>query len=105
MSSHQNWVEALNISPETLGQWSAQAPSGTPLLVWCLEQGHIPVESYFKWAQATFEVPVLDSSFFTKGFDAAFVTNARNSGNWYPWQYPVDNWEGVTLVACVEVPP
>lgn len=105
MSTHQNWAEALNISPETLATWSAQAPSGTPLLVWCLEQGHIQLETYFTWAQTAYEVPILDTRYFREALDNVFVTQARNHGNWYPWQFPIEKWDDVTLVACVEVPP
>lgn len=104
MSTHQNWVEALNISPENLSSWSAQAPSGTPLLVYCLEQGFIAIDAYFQWAQKQFEVPVLDSRFFLENFDASSLKDASAQGDWHPWQFPVENWDGVTIVACVEVP-
>ena len=105
MSTTRNWAEALNISPETLATWSAQAPSGTPLLVWCLEQEHIQLETYFTWAQTAFEVPILATRYFREALDNVFITQARNEGNWYPWQYPIEKWDNVTLVACVEVPP
>ena len=105
MSTPRNWAEALNINPETLATWSAQAPTGTPLLVWCLEQGHIQLETYFTWAQAEYEVPVLDARYFHDGLDSEFLAQERSHGNWYPWQFPVEKWEDVTVVACVEVPP
>ncbi len=104
MSSQQNWVEALKISPESLSAWSAQAPSGTPLLVYCIEHGHIAIDQYFQWAQAHFEVPVLDSRFFLEAFDESRVADVRAQGDWHPWQFPVEKWDGVVIVACVEVP-
>lgn len=104
MSNQQNWVEALNISPENLSSWSAQAPSGTPLLVYCLEQGFIAIDAYFSWAQRQFEVPVLDSRFFSENYDPANLKEVSIQGDWHPWQFPVEKWDNVTIVACVEVP-
>lgn len=104
MSSKQNWVEALNINPESLTEWSAKAPAGKPLLVYCLEQGLIPLREYFAWASEHFGLPVLDAAYFHKAFDPEFLDKARATGAWNPWCYPVDQWEDVTIVACVEPP-
>ncbi len=104
MSDSQNWAEALNISPENLSLWSANAPDGEPLLVWCLEQGHIEVESYLNWAQTNLELPILDSRFFSEGLDASLLDEAQKSSLWHPWLFPVEKWEEVTIIACVELP-
>lgn len=99
----QSWVEALNINPDSLSEWSAQAPAGMPLLVWCLEQGHVSIENYFSWAQEFFGLPVLDSQFFSQ-LDSALLEESRHAGTWHPWRFPVDKWDNVTIVACVEPP-
>lgn len=104
MSDQKNWVEALNINPEKLKAWSAQAPEGTPLLVWCLVKGHVTVKSYLKWASQHFEMAVLSNEFFQNAFDLASLAEVREEGPWSPWMFPVDNWDNVTLVACVEPP-
>jgi len=104
MSDQQTWVEALNINPESLSEWSSQAPEGTPLLVYCLEQGHVPLEDYLQWAKEQFGIPVLHANYFQQAFDPTFLENARQQGDWHPWCYPVEQWDGVTLVACVEPP-
>lgn len=101
MSSARTWVEALNISPENLSRWSSEAPPGKPLVVWCLEQGHIEAEPYFAWAKEFFQIPVLDSAFFPR-LDAHLVQSAKAEGTWHPWRFPVDKWDDVTIVACVE---
>jgi hypothetical protein len=103
MTPASSWVEALNISPENLSQWSSQAPDGKPLLVWCLEQGHVQLEDYFAWAQEFFKLPVLDSSFLPQ-VDAQLIEQAKTDGDWHPWRFPIEKWDDVTIVACVEPP-
>lgn len=102
MSYIQSWAEALNIKPEKLSAWSAQAPAGMPLLVWCLEKGHVPTADYLEWASQTYGLPILKSEFFSQAFDFHSLTESRNT--WDPWCFPVDHWDDVTIVACVEPP-
>ena len=66
MSYSQSWVEALKIKPEKLSVWSAQAPAGIPLLVFCLDKGHINAGEYFAWASKTYGLPILRNDFFKK---------------------------------------
>lgn len=104
MSNEQTWVEALNISPEMLADWSAQAEEGVPLLVWCLEHGHVPAGKYFEWAKEHFQIPHLRSDFFEHGFDTQLLNSIRQSETWSAWCYPISQWDDVTVVACVEPP-
>lgn len=104
MSAPQTWVEALNISPESLAEWSAQAPSGKPLLVYCLEQGLIDAQEYLQWASQHFAMPILQANYFQTGFDSSFLETARSDSAWTSWCFPIDAWEGLTYVACVEPP-
>lgn len=105
MDIQQTWVEALNINPEKLTEWSQSAPPDKPLLVWCLEQGFVSVPEYLQWASDTFHTPILSSAFFADGgFDRRFFAEARRQETWSPWCFPVNQWDGVTYVACVEPP-
>lgn len=102
MSYSQSWVEALKIKPEKLSVWSTQAPAGIPLLVFCLEKGHINASEYFAWASKAYGLPILRNDFFKKAFETGSLAESRNT--WDPWCYPVETWEDVTIVACVEPP-
>ncbi|MGZ3721683.1 MAG: hypothetical protein ACXVA9_02050 [Bdellovibrionales bacterium] len=104
MSSDQTWVEALKISPESLSEWSTQVPANTPLLVWCLANGHVNVEEYLEWACDHFGIPVLNSAFFHQSFDRESLTPVREVSSWSAWCFPVGQWDDVTTVACVEPP-
>src|SRR5262249_38298667 len=88
-----------------LNEWSSQAPPGKPLLVWCLEEGHVSAGEYLMWASERYGLPVLSSAFFESGgLNPPFVHSHRNTGGWSAWCFPVDEWEGLTYVACVEPP-
>jgi len=104
MSDSQTWVEALNINPELLAEWSSQAPAGKPILVFCIEQGLVDYGEYMRWAQSRFELPILQANFFLGSFDSKHLESAKNSGDWHPWIFPVENWENITYIACVEPP-
>ena len=104
MSDQQTWVEALNISPESLSEWSSQVPTGKPLLVHCLEHGHVDCDAYLAWARENFGLAVLDPNFFQAEFDPSALALAKQNSSWSPWFFPVAQWEGFTYVACCEPP-
>lgn len=108
MLKAQNWVEALKIDPEKLNEWSALAPDGVPLLVWCLQEGHVSAADYLRWACDHFELPVVRSEYFLDAFNAEGAAELHRGVNtsvdWSPWFFPVEKWENVTYVACVEPP-
>ena len=105
MERPQTWAEALNINAEMLSEWSLKAPSDIPVLVWCLENGHVSIEDYLAWACEHYGLPILNTAFFTQSFDRdSLNAEVRGSEYWSPWCFPVGQWEDVTLVACVEPP-
>lgn len=104
MSDSQTWVEALNINPELLAEWSSQAPAGKPILVFCIEQGLVDYGDYMRWAQSRYELPILQANFFLGSFDPDHLEKAKLTGDWHPWIFPVESWENITYIACVEPP-
>jgi hypothetical protein len=99
-----SWVEALKISPEKLEAWSNEATPGVPLLVWCLQAGKISSEEYLHWAAQYFNLPVVHERYFKEAFDAQYLESERTKGGWTAWCFPVEQWDDVTIVACVEPP-
>lgn len=104
MSDQQTWVEALNIKPELLTEWSSQAPAGKPILVYCIEEGLVDYGEYMRWAQQRYGLAVLQPNYFQATFDPSQLEQAKLTGAWQAWIFPVENWDGVTFVACVEPP-
>ena len=99
-----SWVEALKISPEKLEAWSNEAAPGVPLLVWCLQTGKISSEEYLLWASQHFSLPVVHERYFKEAFDSQYVESERIKGAWTAWCFPVEQWDDLTIVACVEPP-
>ncbi len=105
MTNSRNWVEGLKISPEKLNEWSALAPDDLPLLIWCLKEGHIPVDKYLRWAQENYALPVVNSEFFETAFNAEESRTLLSSdGEWTAWRFPLAQWDDVLLIGCVEPP-
>ncbi len=104
MSNTQNWVEALNINPENLTQWSAEAPEGKPLLVHCLEAGYVSASEYFQWACEHFGLAILDAAYFDQSYDRSLLDLQKDHEVWEPWFFPVAYWDNTIFVACVEPP-
>ena len=104
MDHSQTWAEALNIKPEALSRWSADAPAGQPVLVYCLEKGFVDWSTYLAWASDAFGLATLDTRYFTDACDVELVRGARELESYSPWFFPVGRWDDVTYVACVEAP-
>lgn len=108
MLNAQNWAEALNISSEKLSEWGALAPEGVPLLVWAMQEGHISSSEYLMWAVDHFQIPVIRPDYFESAFstETALKLHKETSApvEWTPWFFPVEQWDGITLIACVEPP-
>ncbi len=106
MEQSQTWAEALKINPKKLNEWSALAPDGVPVLLYVLQEGHITVARYLEWASARFNLPVLNENYFDSTFDSDGARNMQFAlgHEWKPWMFPVEQWDGVVIVACMEPP-
>lgn len=106
MADTYKWAEALNINAKKVNEWSVLAPDGVPLIVWLLQEGHVPADAYLRWASEHYEMPVLNPAYFSEAFDPKAARNiqADVQDEWRPWHFPVEQWDGLTLVTCVEPP-
>jgi hypothetical protein len=104
MSNSETWAQALKIEPAQLAQWTSLAPDGVPLVVWLMEQGHIQSQEYLAWASLHYGLPIVQEEFFNQAFNEETLTSHINEGIWSPWQFPIEQWDGITIVACVEPP-
>ncbi|MGE4133084.1 MAG: hypothetical protein AB7F86_15690 [Bdellovibrionales bacterium] len=106
MQKNYPWATALQIKPDQLDSWSADAPPDWPLLVFCLLEGHIEPEAYLNWARDYYELPVLNRDYFVESFDleAGKLWIQGQESHWRSWNFPVEKWEDVTIIGCVEPP-
>lgn len=68
-------------------------------MYWVLDQGLVNQQQYLEWARDHFGIPVLQDEYFDTKPPLPQV-----SGPWSPWLLPVNEWDGVLFVACVEPP-
>jgi len=104
--SHGKWTERFGISssdlvglPENLTETPA-----VEALRWCLMNGKISEAEYLEWAMQTYEMPAVTGDFFTAPSDPRFWESARDLHPWNPGFFPLAEWEGVFLIACLEPP-
>lgn len=105
-SSQGKWTERFGISsndliglPENLA-----AHPDVEALRWCLMNGKISEAEYLEWAMQNFEMPAVTGDFFTAPSDPRFWEAVKELHPWNPGFFPLAEWEGVYLIACLEPP-
>ena len=71
---------------------------------WCLQSGRIPLPKYFDWARNYYGLAQLDKKYFTGAANMALWQQIHTVANWSPWMLPLEQWEGVVFIGCVEPP-
>jgi hypothetical protein len=74
-------------------------------LAYCLLENLIPSREYLEWAKETHQLPVLTDEFFiAHAASSKFFQTYKSLHPWNSACLPVAEWDGVLLVACLEVP-
>ena len=100
MSAQGKWIEQFGFS----GAANAPKAATSEALFSVLAQGQLLESDYFPWAQTTFELPFVSSEFFAVPVDPVFWDRVKDVHAWAPHLYPIAEWDGVLLIACVEPP-
>jgi hypothetical protein len=105
----KDWRKRFARSGAELVSWQAECPEGESLLRWCLLNGKISESEYLEWASEIYQLPVILSDFFSEPENQtagrALWEKSQTAFPWSPGFFPVGEWQGVLLVACVEPPP
>jgi hypothetical protein len=102
MAQFDKWRERFGISDKDLS--NASASSGVDALRWCLMNGKIAEPEYIEWAMKNFELPSVSGDFFTAPSDQAFWKRVKGVHAWSPSFFPLADWDGILLIACLEPP-
>lgn len=102
MSVKADWVEQFRVSPENLDKWRAEVGPRADLLRWCLLNGKITESDYLQWACEHYEMPVVEAQYFSLPPDTDFWEKVRTSGPWTESLFPLQEWQGTWLIACIE---
>ncbi len=100
-----NWIKQFGISEADLAHLGIESPRTNPeSLRFCLMNGKISEAEYLEWAMRSFELPAVSGDFFTAPTDPVFWARAKSL---YPWSasfFPLAEWQGLYLIACLEPP-
>ncbi len=97
------WQTAFNKDLSELQKWFDSEPQERSLLYWALKKKEISELEYLKWAQSTYNLPILSSLFFVESADPE-VIKKHDYYNWSEECLPVYEWDGVLFVACISPP-
>ncbi len=104
MRALKPWVEALNLNPNQVAQWALDVPKHESVTFWCLDRGLVRSQDYFEWAKNFYQLPFLDSEYFQKPANRDLWLKIQTVANWNPELLPLEEWDGVVFVGCVEPP-
>lgn len=105
MRANIPWAEPLQISLKAIEEWKAIAPKSASLTFWCLETGRISIDSYMEWARNYYELIEVTPEYFELTLNQRFWKQIKTVANWSPALLPLEQWDGVLFVGCVEPDP
>lgn len=73
-------------------------------LAFALAEGRVQEDEYLAWASRQLHLPVLESRFFTEQQPDASLLQRRPDPSWSALCFPVREWDGVLMIACLEKP-
>lgn len=104
MATTPLWAKALQIPKALLDEWLTIAPIEESFTFWCLFTGRIDINAYFNWAKEQYGLAYLETGYFKQEPNRALWSQIHSVANWSPWMLPIEQWDGVVFVACVEPP-
>lgn len=104
MRSSKPWVQALNIDPHKVKAWALEVPRHESVTFWCLERGHLRSKEYFDWAREHFGLAQVDDEYFKTPANRELWYKIQSVANWSAELLPLEEWDGIVFVACVEPP-
>ena len=102
MDQKKPWIEPLKISSEEFQSWSTLKGGEDSVTFWALEKGHLKKDSYFDWARNFYGLSVASDAYFDQPKDQDFWSSIRSVANWSHEMLPLEQWDGVIFVGCVE---
>lgn len=104
MNRSKPWVKALDVSPHEFDEWTTQVEPQASVTFWALDKGKIKAQDYLLWAREHYQLPVLKDSYFKDYCNQTLWQQIQTVANWSPEMLPIEQWDGVVYVACVEPP-
>lgn len=104
MKALKAWVDALKINHVEFQSWCNEVPSSESITFWCLRKHKIQSDEYLQWAKSHFGLAALTEQYFEQTPNVEFWNQIHTVANWSPSLLPLNEWDGVVFVGCVEPP-
>ena len=104
MNEDKPWATPLGVDPSKYQLWASQTPENQSMTVWCLETNKIPVIDYLMWAREHYGIAVVKDPYFKMPFSQELWLKIKDVANWSPDLLPLEEWDGVVFIGCVEPP-
>lgn len=103
--SHLTWFEHFKEQLQGLTESYKESGVSVSLLKYAFQEQRLKPEAYFAWAMSHYQLPLLQSQFFTETppsqeLFAQWATHYR----WSEECLPVAEWDGSLIVACLQPP-
>src|SRR5271154_5402920 len=98
------WVPALQVRESQFEEWKALAPKQESFTYWCLKTGRLAAHAYFDWAREHYGIAKVESGYFKHRPSFDLWSQIQTVANWSPWMLPLEQWDGVIFIGCVEPP-
>lgn len=102
---YQAWFEHFKEQLQGLSESFDQSKSNLSLLGYSLKEQRLRSDDYFKWAMTHYNLPMLQSRFFTE--TSLSLEMFAKWATHYPWSeecLPVAEWDGSLIIACLQPP-
>jgi hypothetical protein len=104
MKTPKPWVKALNVKFQDYETWTTQLAEGQSITFWALDHGKLRTQDYLYWAREHYQLPVLKDGYFRDQASTAMLKQMRSVANWSEEMVPINSWENIIYIACVEPP-
>jgi hypothetical protein len=104
VGAKESYAKVLSQGPHGDGlKEPASADAG--FLAYCLNEKLISTTDYLHWAKDVLEIPILIDDFFMAHAPSTRLFESRRElFAWGPHCLPVAEWDGVLIVACLQIP-
>jgi hypothetical protein len=100
-----NWQDHFKSAIQNAESLYSKDSTDVSLLMFCLRSKLISSASYLAWAKENFQIPVLSEKFFQIHTpQRELYKKWQKVHKWTKECLPVAEWDGVLIVACLEIP-
>lgn len=103
--SKASWNDHFKTQLAPLADQFSAGPNNPSLLMFALREHAIPMDEYIAWAKENYQIPSIKIEFFSANpANPDFWQRWKDKGPWNMELIPLQEWDGVLLIACLYPP-